>query len=46
MYLRECDMRIVEVPEDMWCEIDDIKDLKRARERFGGKNSEEETQPY
>lgn len=35
MYLRECDMRIVEVPEDMWCEIDDEDDLKRARERFG-----------
>lgn len=35
MYLRECDMRIVEVPEEMWCEIDDADDLARARARFG-----------
>lgn len=35
MYLRECDLRIVEVPEEMWCEIDDSDDLRRARERFG-----------
>jgi hypothetical protein len=35
MYYRECDFRIVEVPEDMWCEIDDAYDLKRARARFG-----------
>lgn len=35
MYLRECDMRIVEVPEDMWCEVDDADDLARARARFG-----------
>lgn len=35
MYLRECDMRIVEVPEEMWCEVDDADDLRRARERFG-----------
>ena len=35
MYLRECDMRIVEVPEDMWCEVDDVTDLERARARFG-----------
>lgn len=35
MYLRECDMRIVEVPEEMWCEVDDAEDLERARERFG-----------
>ena len=35
MYLRECDMRVVEVPGDMWCEIDDLTDLKRARGRFG-----------
>ena len=34
MYLRECDMRIVEVPEEMWCEVDDAADLARARERF------------
>ncbi len=35
MYLRECDMRVVEVPEEMWCEIDDQDDLQRARARFG-----------
>lgn len=35
MYLRECDMRIVEVPEKMWCEIDDASDLDRARKQFG-----------
>lgn len=35
MYLRECDMRVVEVPEEMWCEIDDADDLARARARFG-----------
>lgn len=36
MYLRECDIRIVKVPEEMWCEIDDAADLQRARSRFGG----------
>lgn len=35
MYLRECDIRIVEVSEDMWCEVDDAEDLARAREKFG-----------
>ncbi len=35
IFLRECDLRVVTVPEDMWCEIDDADDLKRARERFG-----------
>ena len=35
MYFRECDMRVVEVPEEMWCEIDDALDLDRAREQFG-----------
>ena len=35
MYLRECDIRVVEVPEEMWCEIDDVDDLERARARFG-----------
>ena len=35
LYLRECDARIVEVPETMWCEIDDEEDLARARARFG-----------
>ena len=34
LYYREIDARIVEVPEDMWCEIDDITDLERARKRF------------
>ncbi len=35
IYLRECDARIVEVPEEMWCEVDDMDDLARARARFG-----------
>ena len=35
MYYRECDFRIVEVPEEMWCEVDDADDLARARARFG-----------
>lgn len=35
LYLREFDVRTVEVPEDMWCEIDDADDLARARARFG-----------
>ena len=35
IYLRECDIRIVEVPERMWCEIDNVLDLERARRRFG-----------
>ena len=35
LYLKEVDARIVEVPEDMWCEIDDSDDLARARSRFG-----------
>ena len=35
MYLRECDIRVVEVPEEMWCEVDDTEDLERARKRFG-----------
>ena len=35
MYYRECDFRIVEVPEEMWCEVDDAQDLARARARFG-----------
>lgn len=34
MYYRECDIRIAEVPEDLWCEIDDEDDLFRARRRF------------
>ena len=35
LYLRECDARIVEVPEAMWCEVDDAEDLIRARQKFG-----------
>lgn len=35
IYLRECDIRVVEVPEDMWREVDDMEDLRRAREHFG-----------
>lgn len=34
LYYRECDARIVEVPETMWCEIDDVEDLKRAEKQF------------
>jgi len=34
LYYRECDVRVVEVPTDMWCEIDDVEDLKRAETRF------------
>lgn len=34
LYYRECDARIVEVPENMWCEIDDADDLERARKQF------------
>lgn len=35
IFLKEKDIRVINVPEDMWCEIDDEADLKRARERFG-----------
>lgn len=35
IYYRECDIRVVEVDEKMWCEIDDQDDWKRAQERFG-----------
>lgn len=34
LYLWECDAHIVEVPEEMWCEVDDADDLTRVRERF------------
>lgn len=34
IYLQECDCRAISVPEDMWCEIDDTKDLARAKDRF------------
>ncbi len=37
IYLRECDIQVVEVPESMWCEIDDYNDLMRAREKFEGR---------
>ncbi len=30
MYLRESDIRAVEIPENTWCEIDDADDLERA----------------
>lgn len=30
IYLRECDIQLVEVPGSMWCEIDDIDDLEKA----------------
>lgn len=35
LYYRECDARIVEVPKEMWCEIDDQEDLERANRVFG-----------
>jgi len=35
LYLKECDARIVEVPETMWCEVDDAEDLARAKRKFG-----------
>lgn len=34
VYYRECDFRVVSVPEEMWCEIDDVDDLLRARKQF------------
>lgn len=34
VFLKEADIRVVEVPEEMWCEIDDADDLARARARF------------
>lgn len=36
LYLRENDFRVVNVPETMWCEVDDAEDLKRANEKFTG----------
>lgn len=35
LYYRELDVRVVEVPEDMWREVDDAEDLARARAHFG-----------
>lgn len=34
IYLRECDIQVVEVPGSMWCEIDDYEDLERAKAIF------------
>jgi len=34
LYLREFDIRIIEVPATMWCEIDNAEDLARARAMF------------
>lgn len=34
IYLKEYDIRIVEIPEDLWCEIDNAEDLKLAEEKF------------
>ncbi len=34
IYLKECDIRVVEVPEAMWCEIDTVEDLERAKIHF------------
>lgn len=34
IYYKECDVKAVEVPEDMWCEIDDQDDLARAKKQF------------
>lgn len=34
IYLRECDIQVVEVSESMWCEIDDYDDLERAKAMF------------
>ena len=36
IYYKECDVRTVEVPESMWCEIDDASDLERAERQFDG----------
>ena len=35
IYYRECDIRTVCVPESMWCEVDNMEDLKSARRIFG-----------
>lgn len=34
IYLRDYDIRVVKVQEDMWCEIDDLSDLERAKKIF------------
>ncbi len=40
LYYRECEAYVVEVPEEMWCEIDDQNDWSRAQERFGANNED------
>lgn len=39
IYYRECDVRTIEVPESMWCEIDNQEDLKRAEKQFANKEN-------
>lgn len=34
IYLQEFDVKVVSVPETMWCEIDDADDLARAKKQF------------
>lgn len=34
LYLRECEAKVVEVPETEWCEVDDLEDLERARKNL------------
>lgn len=34
VYYQECDIRCISVLEEMWCEIDDYRDLIRAQKRF------------
>lgn len=36
IYSQEYDVRTIIVPSSMWCEIDDVNDLKRAREMCEG----------
>lgn len=35
IYWKRYDIRVVEVSEKMWCEIDDVGDLNRAKDIFG-----------
>lgn len=37
IYLKEFDFRVVQVPEEMWCEIDNADDLSRANSIFRNK---------
>ena len=34
IYLKDSNVIIAEVSEDMWCEIDDVSDLERANKKF------------